>query len=145
MYDSGLKVVEIAEYFGISKRMVFHDLRKAKELNQLVVSDIEQGEILGREIQFLNNLRRKSMRDYMLCQNNESAKIGYLRTAIATHEKLIKLLQDHGLTTKVPERISWEGDISLGDDEVRKKYVEFLIWAKKKLEAGEKLPGDPGQ
>jgi DNA-binding transcriptional regulator LsrR (DeoR family) len=61
-YDSGLKVREIAEYFGISKRSIFKDLKAAKDLNRVLMESIDQREVLGREIRFLRQLGREAMR-----------------------------------------------------------------------------------
>lgn len=135
LFDSGMKVSEIATYFGITARSVFRDLADVKALNRAMIVKVNQDDILGREFRFLQELRRKAMRDYMLCREGDNAKVGYLRTAITAHEKLVKMLQDSGLLNKVPERLSLETAIPFEDPEVRKAYLGFLKLAR---ERGEK-------
>ena len=75
------------------------------------------------------------MRDYMLCREGDNAKVGYLRTALTAHERLVKMLQDSGLMNKVPERLALETEIPFEDPDVRKAYLGFLKLAR---ERGEK-------
>ena len=134
LFDSGMKVTEIATYFVISERSVFRDLADAKILNRALILEVNQDDILGREFRFLMELRRKAMRDYLLCREGDNAKVGYLRTALMAHEKLLKMLQDAGLLTKVPERFSLESNIPFEDPEVRQAYLNFLKLAREKGE-----------
>jgi hypothetical protein len=138
LYDSGMKVKEIAAYFVITERSVFRDLAAVKVLNRALIIEVDPDDVLGREYRFLIQLRRKAMRDYLLCRDGDNAKVGYLRTTLAVHEKLMKLLQDSGLIAKMPERFSLEADIPFEDPEVRKAYLAFLKLAR---ERGEKNLG----
>jgi len=138
LFDSGMKVREIATYFVISERSVFRDLADVKTLNRALIAEVDPDDILGREYSFLIQLRRKAMRDYLLCREGDNAKVGYLRTALAVHEKLMKLLQDSGLIAKMPERFSLEADVPFEDPEVRQAYLAFLKLAR---ERGEKNLG----
>jgi hypothetical protein len=58
--------------------------------------------------------------------------------ATEARAKLVKILQDAGLLTKVPEQISLETKIPFEDPEVRKAYLGFLKLAR---ERGEKNLG----
>ena len=93
-------------------------------------------EALRRQLKLeqFEQLRRKAMRDYLLCREGDNAKVGYLRTALMAHEKLLKMLQDAGLLTKVPERFSLESNIPFDDPEVRQAYLNFLKLAREKGE-----------
>lgn len=135
LYDSGMKLKEIAEYFGKSVRQMQRDLADTKALNRALIVEVNQDDILGREFRFLQELRRKAMRDYMLCREGDNAKVGYLRTALTAHERLVKMLQDSGLMNKVPERLALETEIPFEDPDVRKAYLGFLKLAR---ERGEK-------
>jgi hypothetical protein len=134
LYISGMKIFEIAQYIGKSQRSVYRDLADVKELNKAMIMEVSQDDILGREIRFLEELRRKAMRDYMLCREGDNAKVGYLRTALTAHEKLVKMLQDVGLIKKVPERVAMETSIPFEDPDVRKAYLDFLKLARQRGE-----------
>jgi AraC-like DNA-binding protein len=86
LFDSGMKLKEIAEYFGKSVRQMQRDLSDIKALNRALIVEVNQDDILGREFRFLQELRRKAMRDYMLCREGDNAKVGYLRTALTAHD-----------------------------------------------------------
>ncbi|MBM4288523.1 MAG: hypothetical protein FJ135_10330 [Deltaproteobacteria bacterium] len=66
MFEGGAKVNEIAQYFGISRRMVFLDLNVAKQLHKEAVQEADQGEILGGEIAYWRRVVRLALRDYQL-------------------------------------------------------------------------------
>lgn len=136
-FDGGWKVKDLAEYFGISPRAIFKDLKAAKDLNRVLLEGLDQQEVLGREIRFLQQLGREAMRRYSLSRN-DGAKLGFMRTALTIHEKLVKLLQTTGLLKKVPERLDIIGAIPFDDDVVRK---EFYAWLKLAREKGEKNLG----
>ena len=85
LYISGMKIYEIAQYIGKSQRSVYRDLADVKELNRAMIMEVSQDDILGREIRFLEELRRKTMRECSLCREGDNARIGYLRTALAVH------------------------------------------------------------
>jgi hypothetical protein len=137
MFEGGAKINDLAEYFGISRRMVFFDLKVARQLQKEAVQDIDPGEMLGQEIAYWRKVVRQAMRDYQLAQS-ENGRIGFLRLATEARAKLVKILQDAGLLTKVPEEISLETKIPFEDPEVRKAYLGFLKLAR---ERGEKNLG----
>jgi hypothetical protein len=138
LFDSGMKPKEISEYIGKCERQIYRDLADVKVLNRALIMEVDHCDILGRELRFLQELRRKAMRDYMLCREGDNAKVGYLRTALTAHEKLVKMLQDAGLIKKVPERVAVETAIPFEDPDVRKAYLDFLKLAR---ERGEKNLG----
>ena len=131
MFDKGAKVKEIAQYFGISRRMVQKDLRLAGRLNREKVEGVQQGELLGRKIALLENLYRYAMRHCELSQN-ENAKVGWARLAKETQDMLLKLYQSTGLITTVPTRVSLEEGNPFVDPEFRKEYVALLKKAREK-------------
>ena len=131
MFDRGAKVREIAQYFGISRRMVQKDLRVAQRLNREMVEGVNQGELLGRKIAFLENLSRYAMRQCELSQS-ESSKVGWARLAKETQDVLMKIYQSTGLITTVPTRISLEEGNPFQDQEFRAKYTRLLLEARKR-------------
>ena len=131
IFDRGTKVREIAQLFGISRRMVQKDLRLAERLNQEVVEGVNQGELLGRKICFFENLSRYAMRQCDLSQN-ENAKVGWARLAKDTQDTLIKIFQSTGLLTTMPTRVSLEEGNPFSDLEFRKEYIALLKKAREK-------------
>ena len=131
MFDRGAKVREIAQYFGISRRMVQKDLRVAERLNREMVEVVNQGELLGRKIAFLENLSRYAMRQCELSQS-ESSKVGWARLAKETQDVLMKIYQSTGLITTIPTRISLEEGNPFQDQEFRAKYTRLLLEARKR-------------
>jgi predicted transcriptional regulator len=131
MFDRGAKVREIAQYFGISRRMVQKDLRVAERLNREMVEGVNQGELLGRKIAFLENLSRYAMRQCELSQS-ESSKVGWARLAKETQDVLMKIYQSTGLITTIPTRISLEEGNPFQDQEFRAKYTKLLLEARKR-------------
>jgi hypothetical protein len=131
MFEGGAKVKEIAHYFGISRRMVFLDLKVAKRLHKEEVETVDQGEILGGEIAFWRQVVRQAMRDYQMAQS-ENGKIGFLRVATEARAKLGKLYQDTGLIVVMPTRVSLEEGNPFTDPEFRKEYIALLKKAREK-------------
>jgi hypothetical protein len=131
MFEGGAKVREIAQLFGISRRMVFLDLQVAKRLHKEAVQDADGGEILGGEIAFCRQVVRQAMRDYQMAQS-ENGRIGFLRVASEARAKLQKLYLDTGLITTVPTRISLEEGNPFVDPEFRKEYIALLKKAREK-------------
>lgn len=131
MFDRGVKVREIAHFFGISQRMVQKDLRVAERLNQEMVQGLNQGELLGRKITRLENLCRYAMRQCELSQS-ENSKVGWARLYKETLDALMKIYQSTGLITTVPTRFSLEESNPFTDPELRKKYMDLMKEARKK-------------
>lgn len=128
---AGFKSAEIATILGISSRQVDRDLKDGIALNRLIVQEFDQDNFLGESIKFWTEIRRKSMRDSEVSQE-ENARIGHRRNAMTAHEKLVKELQEAGLVTKVPDRLLLGADIPFDNPEVRKAYLDFLIFAREK-------------
>jgi hypothetical protein len=130
---SGFRPGEIAAKLGISRRQVDRDLKDGKVLSRLAAQEFDQDNFLGESIRFWTQIRWKSMRDSELCQE-ENARIGHRRNAMAAQEKLVKELQDCGLLAKVPQRLLLGADLPFEDSEVRQAYLDFLILAREKGE-----------
>jgi hypothetical protein len=137
MVENGVKLSDIAQYFGISERMVYLDLKDAKKLHAELVKGSDSTEVLGGEIRYWLKVSRRAMRDYHFA-TNDNAKIGFLRVAIEARAKFNKLLQDTGLITTVPTRISLEEGNPFSDAEFRKEYAALM---KKAREKGIKIHG----
>jgi len=131
MHEGGATTAEIAEYFGISRRMVQHDLKLAPRLLKETVLNQDGGEILVGEIVGLQQIIKLAMRDYQMAQS-ENAKIGFLRVASEARAKLQKLYQETGLIATVPTRISLEEANPFSDPEFRKKYIALLKEARER-------------
>ena len=136
-FDQGAKTSEIAQIYGISQRMVQKDLKAAPHLNRELVLSLDQGELLGRKIRFLESLMRYAMRQCQLSRN-ENAQVGWARLAKEALEMLIKVCQSTGLITTVPTRVSLEEGNPFSDAEFRKEYAALM---KKARERGIKIDG----
>jgi hypothetical protein len=131
MREGGYKVREIAKYFGISQRMVHHDLRVAPRLLKEAALNQDGGEILAAEITFWLRVVRQAMRDYQMA-TSENAKIGFLRVASEARAKLQGLYERTGLITTIPTRFSLEEGNPFSDPEFRKKYMALMKEAREK-------------
>lgn len=131
LYLGGMKVSELASYFGISRKQVYKDLKDSRRLNRAFVNNFDSETVLGREINFLEELRRKAMRDYALARQ-ESVKLGLLRLAAETTTKLVSLLQSTGLLTEVPQCIQFEEANPFSDPDFRKRYTALMLEARTK-------------
>ena len=100
-------------------------------LNREMVEGVNQGELLGRKIAFLENLSRYAMRQCELSQS-ESSKVGWARLAKETQDVLMKIYQSTGLITTIPTRISLEEGNPFQDQEFRAKYTRLLLEARKR-------------
>ena len=99
-------------------------------LCRMLVKEFDSGTFLGREIGFLEELRRKSMHDYAMAKQ-EGVKLGFLRLAGEISAKLTSLLQSTGLLTAAPQRIVIEQN-PFTDKEFRQKYAALLLEARAK-------------
>lgn len=131
MYEAGATTAEIAKLFGISRRMVQHDLKVAPKLLKEAALNQDGGEILGTEIAFWQQIIRQAMRDYQTAQT-ENAKIGFLRVASEARAKLQGLYERTGLITTIPTRFSLEEGNPFSDPEFRKKYIALMKEARGK-------------
>jgi hypothetical protein len=130
MWQSGAKTKEIAQYFGLSIRQVQKDLQDAGRIEKAFIQNFDSNSTLGREVLFLENARRKAMRQFQL-SNLEAVKLGYLKLAVEIGSKLTTLLQSVGLITTVPTRISFTESNPFEDDEFRKRYTSLLLEARR--------------
>ena len=121
---AGAKVSEIANYFNVSTKTIYRDIRDTKVVNQSEVRDFDQDNFLGESIIFWRLIRSKSMRDSELCQE-ENAKIGHRRNAMSAQEKMEKGLQESGLLTKVPEKLEIS-NVPFGKKAVREAALDFV-------------------
>lgn len=131
MHEAGATTAEISKYFGISQRMVQHDLKIAPKLLKEAVTTKDGGEILGAEITFWLQVVRQAMRDSQMAES-ENGKIGFLRVASEARAKLQKLYLDVGLLIAVPTQINVGIENPFTDEEFRGRYTSLLLEARKK-------------
>jgi len=131
MSQSGFKVIEIARYFGLSRQMIWRDLRAAKALLRETLQDSDPVTLLAEEINFWRRLCWQALRDYQLSRN-ESARIGFLRVAIEARAKLQRLYQDAGLIATLPARINLVEANPFRDRDFRLHFLAFLKEARTK-------------
>jgi hypothetical protein len=131
LHLGGMRVQELATFFGVSRKQIYKDLRDAKVLYRALVKDFGSNTFLGQEIGFLEELRRKVMRDYAMVKQ-EGVKLGFLRLALEVSGKLVALLQSTGLLTEVPQRIQLEEANPFSDPDFRKRYIGLMVEARTK-------------
>ena len=102
LFDSGAKVSEIAELYGISERQVRKDKRDGRALDRALSKSVDQAELFGGEIRSYRQALRMEWRHYRTA-TNPFVKMGCMRNIIALKEKYIKFLQGAGLIEKVAE------------------------------------------
>jgi len=137
LFLGGMKVTDLATYFGISRKQVYKDLADAGRLTQALVRNFDSEGTLGREIRLLEELRRKAMRNFSTARQ-EGVKLGFLRLALETTTRLVALFQSTGLMTVVPRRIAFEESNPFTDPHFRKRFTALLLEAR---EAGEPIQG----
>jgi len=137
LFLGGMKVTELATYFGISRKQVYKDLADAGRLTQALVRDFDSEGTLGREIRLLEELRRKAMRNFSTARQ-EGVKVGFLRLSLEVTTRLVALLQSTGLITTVPRRIAFEESNPFTSKDFRHKFAALLLEAR---EAGEPIQG----
>lgn len=130
LFDSGWKIAEISARFNISERMVFKDLKMGKIFDRALSESLDQGELLGRQIRGYEHAIRLEWRSYQTI-NNPFAKSAAMRNIISLKEKYIKFLQSAGLLERVPDQLKVTGEIPFEIPEVRAKFYEFMLWARK--------------
>ena len=137
LFLGGMKVTELAAYFGISRKQVYADLRDAARLTQALVRDFDSEGTLGREIRLLEQLRRKAMRNFATARQ-EGVKLGFLRLSLEITTKFVGILQSVGLVTIVPRRIAFEETNPFTSKDFKHKFAALLLEAR---EAGEPIQG----
>jgi hypothetical protein len=143
LHDTGWRVADIAQFFHLSVRTIYTDLKDGKAFDQALLKALDQTEVIGREVRLLEAARRTEWRAYQL-ETNPFVRVATMRNIISIHEKLVKLLQGVGVVTKVPEQLDITSANDFADDEVRAAYYQFLLLARRKrekmpfLEAGSK-------
>ena len=124
LFDSGLKVSEISELYGISERTVRQDKEDGKALDRALSKAVDQAEVLGREIRSYEQALRMEWRHYRTA-TNPFVKMGCMRNIIALKEKYIKFLQGAGLIDKVADQLKII-DIPYGEKPVREAVLDLV-------------------
>ncbi len=131
LFLSGLKPSEIAQRFGISKRMVELDLQDGRQNYQEVASQVDQHETIGKQITLLLKCQWLAMRDYQKFIN-ENNKVGALRLVAEFHAKLMTLLQTTGLVREVPKTLILEDFNPFEDEEFMEEFDAIILKARAK-------------
>jgi len=124
LFDSGLKVSEISELYGISERTVRQDKEDGKALDRALSKAVDQAEVLGREIRSYEQALRMEWRAYRTA-TNPFVKVACMRNIIALKEKYIKFLQGAGLIEKVAEQLKITA-IPYGEKPVREAVLDLV-------------------
>jgi hypothetical protein len=124
LFDSGLKVSEISELYGIYERTVRQDKGDGKALDRALSKAVDQAEVLGREIRSYEQALRMEWRHYRTA-TNPFVKMGCMRNIIALKEKYIKFLQGAGLIDKVADQLKII-DIPYGEKPVREAVLDLV-------------------
>ena len=124
LFDSGLKVSEISELYGISERQVRQDKEDGKALDRALSKAVDQAEVLGREIRSYEQALRMEWRAYRTA-TNPFVKVACMRNIIALKEKYIKFLQGAGLIEKVADQLKII-DIPYGEKSVREAVLDLV-------------------
>jgi hypothetical protein len=131
LFLSGLKRSEIAQRFGISKRMVDLDLQDGRQNYQDVAMGVDQQETIGEQITLLLKCQWLAMRDYQKFAN-ENSKVGSLRLVGEFHTKLMTRLQTTGLVREVPKKFILDEFNPFEDPEFMEKFDAIILEARKK-------------
>ena len=129
LFLSGLKTSEIAQRFGISKRMVELDLQDGRQNYQEVASQVDQHETIGKQVTLLLKCQWLAMRDYQKFIS-ESNKVGALRLVGEFHTKLITLLQTTGIVREVPKAFILDEFNPFEDNEFMEKFDAIILEAR---------------
>jgi len=124
LFDSGLKVSEISELYGISERQVRRDKEDGKALDRALSKAVDQAEVLGREIRSYEQALRMEWRAYRTA-TNPFVKVACMRNIIALKEKYIKFLQGAGLIEKVADQLKII-DIPYGEKSIREAVLDLV-------------------
>ncbi len=124
LFDSGLKVSEISELYGISERTVRQDKEDGKALDRALSKAVDQAEVLGREIRSYEQALRMEWRAYRTA-TNPFVKVACMRNIIALKEKYIKFLQGAGLIEKVADQLKITA-IPYGEKAVREAVLDVV-------------------
>jgi hypothetical protein len=124
LFDSGLKVSEISELYGISERTVRQDKEDGKALDRALSKAVDQAEVLGREIRSYEQALRMEWRAYRTAKN-PFVKVACMRNIIALKEKYIKFLQGAGLIEKVADQLKII-DIPYGEKSIREAVLDLV-------------------
>ena len=124
LFDSGLKVSEISELYGISERTVRQDKEDGKALDRALSKAVDQAEVLGREIRSYEQALRMEWRAYRTA-TNPFVKVACMRNIIALKEKYIKFLQGAGLIEKVADQLKII-DIPYKEKPIREAVLDLV-------------------
>jgi hypothetical protein len=131
LYLSGLKISEISQRFGISRRMVEFDLRDGRRNYEEMASQVDQYETIGEQMTLLLKCQRLAMRDYQKFIA-ESNKVGALRLVAEFHAKLMTLLQTTGLVREMPKKFILEDLNPFEDEEFTQEFDALILKARAK-------------
>jgi hypothetical protein len=124
LFDSGLKVSEISELYGISERQVRRDKEDGKAFDRALSKGVDQAEVLGREIRSYEQALRMEWRAYRTA-TNPFVKVACMRNIIALKEKYIKFLQGAGLIEKIADQLKII-DIPYKEKPVREAVLDLV-------------------
>ena len=124
LFDSGLKVSEISELYGVSERQVRRDKEDGKAFDRALSKAVDQAEVLGREIRSYEQALRMEWRAYRTA-TNPFVKVACMRNIIALMEKYIKFLQGAGLIEKVADQLKII-DIPYGEKPIREAVLDLV-------------------
>jgi len=124
LFDSGMKMSEIAPLYGISERQAWKDKADGRALDRALSKAVDQAEVLGREIRSYEQALRMEWRHYRTA-TNPFVKMGCMRNIIALKEKYIKFLQGAGLIDKVADQLKII-DIPYGEKPVREAVLDLV-------------------
>jgi len=88
LFDTGLKVAEIAKLYGISERTVRRDKEDGRAFDRALSKAVDQAEVLGREIRSYEQALRMEWRHYRTA-TNPFVKMGCMRNIIALKKKCL--------------------------------------------------------
>jgi hypothetical protein len=124
LFDSGLKVSEISEFYGISERQVRRDKEDGKAFDRALSKAVDQAEVLGREIRSYEQALRMEWRAYRTA-TNPFVKVACMRNIIALKEKYIKFMQGAGLIEKVADQLKII-DIPYKEKSIREAVLDLV-------------------
>lgn len=126
----GMRVKEIAEFFGVGTRQIYKDLEAAREIARHEVVNFDTETVLGQL-----NTRLKFMVDRFTRlaeeSTNEHNKVNFYRLAQNALQNYIKFLQDSGLLERKSEGGGLGGMVfteeAFSIPEVRDLYLKIMI------------------
>jgi Mor family transcriptional regulator len=137
LYESGMKIDELAVRYNINPRMIDRDLQDGRRLDREIPIDVDQTAVVKARIRFYETSIRAALRDYQTFRS-ENGKIGAMRTAAELTKQYTEFLQRVGLLKEVPKQILIGETSPFDDDEFT---LEFELLVMKALGRGVNLLG----